>query len=403
MPKKKRIAFLLGAGASQACGMPGTEKLTEYVRSQIVESELERHFVEQPGEGGRQEHVRCLAGVISFLFEKIDKRIRDHDSHSTTGPRNYEDVYDFVHQLARTWFVDYSNTIAFSYSTIFAKKEPLKSTTVKDNDWWEQHLAAETLQWLMEYYISLKLYRVQSSKRLNMKSIKWLSHAYFDDDIDVRDVVTLNHDNVLEFLFRDCNIAFETGFGPQKDGRRKWDLKQLRQNSKAIRLIKLHGSIDWDRERNESHKFFSDVSQFEAGNEGEFMGFLRNRYDPFFLVGATNKQSEYTQGIFWELLLSFEMAIQRSDVLIVCGYSFRDSGVNHIIYNWVDKFPNRKVLVLVDKKRSVETNIEYFRIPGPAGSNSSLVRLDEIKNLQVKEFDLRVGNWEEIKALVEDL
>ncbi|MCH9031766.1 MAG: SIR2 family protein [candidate division Zixibacteria bacterium] len=221
----------------------------------------------------------------------------------------------------------------------------------------------------------------------------------------IRDLITLNHDRLLENLLISAGVDLSTGFDQSDGFNRKWNSELLDQNY-DVRLLKLHGSIDWHRPKPVNTKFFPDVYQYVYKDRNDFLAFLKRRKEPFFLTGALNKTSEYTQGIFWELLIRFEEALRRSELLVVCGYSFGDQGVNHIIYNWIDKPSGTNVLVLTDEKEHLISRIEDHDIPKVDRSGVPRVDVRRItnirKNLRIEEVDLRTTSWKNVKTLIKE-
>ncbi|MCH9032706.1 MAG: hypothetical protein IIB00_10680, partial [candidate division Zixibacteria bacterium] len=132
MPKKKRIAFLLGAGASQACGMPGTEKLTEDVLLRIKASADTSGTSSQNG----------ADGDITRLISIIEKEIVNHNQLCTESIDNYETLYDFVNELSKVWHKDHASTLAVSLSQRLSKEYPYKFDYFVDNYDLGQHYAA---------------------------------------------------------------------------------------------------------------------------------------------------------------------------------------------------------------------------------------------------------------------
>lgn len=390
MAKKKRIAFLLGAGASQACGMPGTVELTE-----VTLSKIKNHYRNVSPE----TQNKSLGDPARFLEIILKELVEHHDSCAKPVP-NYEHVYDLANELSKVWHKDHASTLAVALTRRFSQEYPYEFTQFVDNYDLGQDMASTNIKWAIELYVSEILF--EKEREANLKALDWLVHACEDSEMDVRDVITLNHDNILENLFLKNEIPIITGFEIKNEHGLRWDNRMLDNSFPPLRILKLHGSIDWHRPKRDKSKFFPDVYQYIYKDREDFAIFLQRRLEPFFLTGAMNKTSEYTQGIFWELLIRFEESLRRSDLLIVCGYSFGDQGINHIIFNWLDQTLGNRVLTLTDEVGHIRSNIEDHDNPKAGGNDVPKVYARKIKNLKIEELDLRTASWERMKALIEE-
>ena len=145
-------------------------------------------------------------------------------------------------------------------------------------------------------------------------------------------VATLNYDRTIEMAAEEADVAIDTGVkGWAELGEWRWDLS-------GIRLLKLHGSIDWG---------WSDTY---GGN-----GRLRHRQieldpepsEPALVFGQRGKLK--AEGPFLSLLGEFEKQLFSCNRLICVGYSFRDEHVNQILGKWTDA-DRDQLLVAVDPK-----------------------------------------------------
>jgi hypothetical protein len=120
-------------------------------------------------------------------------------------------------------------------------------------------------------------------------------------------IASLNYDNALELAAESSGVPIDVGLSA--GGIR------FRRDS-LLCLAKLHGSIDW----------------FLA-----MRGAFRNSNTPFtsaaFLFGSGNKLT--AEGPYLDLLLAFREKLEETESLHVCGYSFRDPHINHLLLRWL--------------------------------------------------------------------
>ena len=137
-----------------------------------------------------------------------------------------------------------------------------------------------------------------------------------------------------------------------------------------MRLLKLHGSIDWcwkelPGERGEM-PMLTVVQSFEPESE---------RRAPALVFGARNKLKP--NGPFLSLLSEFEDQLRASERLIVVGYSFRDDHINETIRRWTRE-DKRHTVTLIDPRATNERGFRGGLIqqlnPRQIGQQESLPR-----------------------------
>ncbi|MEO9236754.1 MAG: SIR2 family protein [Jatrophihabitantaceae bacterium] len=149
-------------------------------------------------------------------------------------------------------------------------------------------------------------------------------------------VASLNYDLSIETVAGAIGVACSTGL-------EDWEASgEVRFEEQGVRLIKLHGSIDWTR----------DTAAYGGPNGG--MGINRetlvlrppdNDSLPFLLFGRREKLRP--EGPFLDLRAEFARRLRRCRFLMVVGYSFSDDHVNELIAHWVNSHADR-ILVVVD-------------------------------------------------------
>lgn len=149
-------------------------------------------------------------------------------------------------------------------------------------------------------------------------------------------VATLNYDrsveNAAELVGEPCDTLIQ-----------RWlEAGSLAPPRRGLKLLKLHGSIDW---------VFEDE-----------VGYLQNRELPLRRLRTVSPdEKQYyrapavvfgeagklrAEGPFLELLLAWANELQAADRLVVVGYSFRDSHVNEAIARWFNAHPERRIVVV---------------------------------------------------------
>jgi len=131
-------------------------------------------------------------------------------------------------------------------------------------------------------------------------------------------IASLNYDNAVELAATDQKIEVDVGLHGESI--------EFSESSELC-LAKLHGSVNWDQ----------DGSGGYRSNEEPVPR-------PLLLFGSGNKLR--TQGPYLDLLFAFRRRLEDTRSLSVCGYSFRDPHVNHLLLGWLGKGSGRRIEVI---------------------------------------------------------
>jgi SIR2-like domain len=176
----------------------------------------------------------------------------------------------------------------------------------------------------------------------------------------------LNYDNAIELAATSANIDCDIGIKANVPG------VAFNEHS-PISLAKLHGSVNW---RMDSDSLI-EVHDQPTGNAA-------------LIFGAGNKLR--VEGPYLDLLLSFRDRLNSTRCLEICGYSFRDRHVNHIIRTWLSRHDDAR-LVIVDPYISQETiaeNIDSTLDGGTRVNRTWLFKRLELKALSVEEWCINI-------------
>lgn len=163
--------------------------------------------------------------------------------------------------------------------------------------------------------------------------------AYLDPIFDLArrqgslSVTTLNYDRTIELRGGQLQVEVATGL---TDGS---VAGQLDWPSDGLRLLKLHGSVDWrlvDRGLGMGYMPELVVSADDTASPGGQLAVV---------LGERGKLR--AEGPFLHLFRRFEDDLAGVQELVVVGYSFRDDHVNELVRRWINDDATRR-LVIVD-------------------------------------------------------
>jgi len=160
-------------------------------------------------------------------------------------------------------------------------------------------------------------------------------------------IATLNHDTLVEQLLAGAGIRVVDGFGDADGDVRWYDDASYDVAEARVKLIKLHGSIDWytfSRDGRESPAILlrGDASTAVSGSGSTLKLFFSA---PSFLTGG-EKEAWYQHGIYADLHFRFHEALRRCDRMVTSGYGWGDTGITNQILHWLDQRPRNRLFLL---------------------------------------------------------
>lgn len=324
----KEVVFLLGAGVSQAVGMPSTKELTDLIFNGTNIKYDNSHFqlfTEVQSSQALKESEKFRN--ILFLLEKIK------EESNLRKEINYEDLFYVITQMREYQIETNSNPCVRTFYYIM--KEKCKDKLIDNTLCMVVKLAYQ--------YINEVVYqKINIPTPGDISNLVLFENIYNDTRVSHINIFTLNHDLVLEKYFDEKNINYIDGF---KHNNSTWNFDRYKSiNDEKISIAKLHGSINWFIKNNsESHFEIKDVkSQLDQL--------------PVFLTGTDNKFMAYYNSVYFQLAYLFHKKLWQTDTLIVSGYSFGDNGINQRLTEWIQLDNKRKMIVIAPNIDELKNN-----------------------------------------------
>jgi hypothetical protein len=117
-----------------------------------------------------------------------------------------------------------------------------------------------------------------------------------------------------------------------------------------IRLIKLHGSINWyefSRNNRASPAILLGADPAVA-KDGDGKVLLSWSQTPQFIAGGT-KELFYQNGIYADLHYRFLEILRRADRIVMSGYGWGDRGISNQLERWIDRSLSNRIILLYEK------------------------------------------------------
>ncbi len=176
-------------------------------------------------------------------------------------------------------------------------------------------------------------------------------------------IATLNYDNAMELAARRAGCPIDLGIHDN-------DASVSFSKDSRLALAKLHGSINWSYSQQGTLTISPDPSP-----------------RPALIFGSGNKLQIY--GPYLDLLFAFRAKLEMTDELHICGYSFRDQHVNHLILRWIEQdLTNHRVLIF---DPSLSTDAIHKNIENAMPHGWRLFRGTLVNRMDLKP--LTAGEW----------
>ena len=335
--KAPRVLFVLGSGvSSKIC--PNVEKITEEV--------LETGNAPSDWNNSITEAADELNAVQGFL------RTLREEAVQTIDEPNYEDLYSLClrlehHELRirldpglpRFRDTVFRSTAQFHQHYLdgcYYGSEPLAAICARSRGF-----INETVRQLLRPHRE-----THGELHLVVETIR----AYGPEHVDV---LTLNHDLLLEDALTTAGIAWTDGFETPLS----MDSKALQFDREAftkpgrVRILKIHGGCDWHLclmapERWSPLKLLNGADRWRYPTD----------YDQSqILTGSTTKGDSYTRGVFGELNWEARKLLRERDLIVCSGYGWRDEAFNAMVKDWSEEHREARMLLLHD-----QANIHEF-------------------------------------------
>ncbi|HKO26316.1 MAG TPA: SIR2 family protein [Solirubrobacteraceae bacterium] len=158
---------------------------------------------------------------------------------------------------------------------------------------------------------------------------------------------TLNHDLVFEDALRTAGVHFADGFEPATTDVRKWIGTW---GESPVRLLKLHGSIDWWRYAFAGDDWRGAVAAQYSGADAihparaDVLGPPQD-VRPLVLVGTFDKILSYETSLFLDQHFRFREELRKATRVVVIGYGFADKAINSRLIDWLARDRANRMIV----------------------------------------------------------
>lgn len=347
-----QISFLLGSGVSFPADFPSVGELTNLILSGngIMRHTNGNYYFGKPlyaHAGIPDEYVPRITVFLNRLKIEIDLYYLYLNSRLT----DYEDLYYVAAQVRDCELHEYDNpAVQPLIDKILPEIKPLligRNSEIRRK--WELHeLATEATNYIRDI-----VWHSLTKEPNRLDHLRCIRDACSDNAVSGVYIHTLNHDTILERYLSQNDIQVIDGFSAPQNDMRYWNPDVFENDTPKVRLLKLHGSVNWFRFRPHESDDWSDEKiaiplEWDFWHSKDSKGRLQWPVDgrPMFLAGTFNKMLDYNSGVYSDLHYQFYRSLKRTPILIVSGYGFRDRGINTRIVDWVYASNRHRIIVI---------------------------------------------------------
>jgi SIR2-like domain len=388
----ERVAFLIGAGASVAAGLPSTGDLTATVLAGDVHRGSNSSYY--PGTHPNPAAVPPEPDYIAAVRAQVSELKGEVDAFYSGYPfrvANYEDIYYLAAQVSDALSGEYDNP---GLRLLLERLQPIALRYFASG---RPHQTSEAI--LLEAtnevvrYVEDVVWRSLMVNTDAAKCVDLLSDAASDESLLTCDIYTLNHDVLIESTLESRGIAFTDGFGRPQGSVRAWDAQLLEQPAEGVLLAKLHGSVSWCGYSGFGLCVTLDGDMDHVTNsDGTIERDACGNGRPTMLCGTFNKMLQYLRGPYLDLHLLLRRRLASTNRLVITGYGFGDKGVNSRLWDWMSSDENTMVLVHKEAERVRDDSRGAIRRAWPEWENAG--------RLRIVEKWAEDANWDDVRALL---
>jgi hypothetical protein len=351
--ERNNVLLFLGSGVSYDSGMPSVEQLTDKILNI------------DPANLGSLHHFCRLTSALNYKrvsgAQALLSQMVEYCHPLGLTEVNYEDLYSLCLKIEHTQYaprVDPTSRSLLDF--VYEKLTDTEYFRICDNSIQE---AAMNARLMIEYTVKQELFHPKRSPK-SLENLQSYIELIGPKNIDI---ITLNHDTLVEEFLGGADY-WTDGFERNESSPRgnEYDpLDFFMENEafadpKKVRILKPHGSCNWFQYRvNDTNKWVACRRNYEPIFRGENGNhFTENPFTSGILSGSFTKERSYS---LWYTGVMFRNAyriLHEYDRVICSGYGWKDFGINEMFIEWIQRNPQKRILILENSKSNNFTTVK---------------------------------------------
>lgn len=337
MPLGLKLLVFLGAGVSTPSGLPTALELTDGL---LAPTDLETEA---------STRIRAFLRLIAEHDTEDIRRVANAVAIYRGDRSTYEDLF-FLCQQFSLWSMglsDHSQTTPLLESLEQRAGDLLEGSDLRTRLGELAKLGTRACSFI-EAVVARTL------DRPYLSGLDLLAELSADPRVGELNIVTLNHDTLVEQFLSSRDVKFVDGFG-EPDGEVRWSDDGVYDRSGArVRILKLHGSVNWyafPRSGLPRTAIFTGADRASA-HDGAGNALRAEYASPSFLSGI-NKSVAYHRGFYADVHFRFLDLLRRCDRIVMSGYGWGDTAINFQLETWLDRSRQNRLVLLHEQPRQL--------------------------------------------------
>jgi len=357
------ITFLLGAGASIPAGYSSTECLTDKVLASVgYFRHTDGNFNSGCDPSGLDQITPVVRRIIQWLYERNCEYFHTYREESVKI--NYEHLYFLASQF-------YDDASELQNPALLPMINQLKS----DMDTWPEFIeyrAAHQHEIDDQYQLMINKFSEETCKYIETiiknaltknprtsDHLEIIKKVHNENSLNLQGIATLAHDTHVETYLRESGMTIADGFSSPIEGDPVRIWRNQFSDEGCVPFLKLHGSVDWERLHLRKPEKFENLPSSGIGYKvssdlnNSIYQFNEDLGTPsLLLIGTFNKTAKYNWRLMLDIHYRFRQILAKTQILIVCGYSFGDKAINTQLVFWYRAERNRSIVVIDPRSKN---------------------------------------------------
>lgn len=352
-----KILLFLGSGISTPSGYPKVSDIYDAIQTtqwidnrQIFINPSNCPEIRRSLLASENNYIPFLKKFISEIKTYLDAYYKRHYLYLNKNiSSNYEDIYYFLDTLAQDDYRFIENPLAPAFEQELKRIIHLAETNVESTE--IPSFLSDSSKIMLETQRLIKSSVFDCLKEDHKsKGLSLIENLANNSNISKLDIITLNHDMLIENHLEACSIKYFDCFSKENDYGSRYLIEDLSLLEAGLRdnrisLLKPHGSVDWFQ-----CILQDDTQPLKKGANRVFPQEQHVFTAPEILCGSFNKLYEYQTGFFRLLHIETIRQIWSHNTIVMSGYGWNDRAMNGHLFDWLDKSSTNKLILLHEEE-----------------------------------------------------
>lgn len=271
------------------------------------------------------------------LYDQLIDEIENGYTSNTSIDLRWAKYLKKFHELTKG---NFEQTIAIiKYLSILKPQRPAIYLAINFLSDFDKKLVEgeEVTDFFHKFWVFISHQFLQEKLEAKTENLTYLDNLMSLAKMKPVSIFTLNYDDVIEKACQKNDVDIQLGFDQQN----RWFTNSFSDMEKGIKLYKLHGSIHWKYNLINLGPYYEQIFKDKIGMDSPY----ERMYEPALIMGDEKLE---TKGHFLDMFFTFKEELSKQNNLCIVGYSFQDSHINKLLWEWYNKDTENKHVLIVD-------------------------------------------------------